>query len=285
MFRFSAAFLIFVGLANAVTTIPISEERGEYELNPLAVYELPLANDIQTIITLPPGYTLTWTQPGSVDFIAASQIQNTAYVSKAVDHSIETDLILHVTTPLNVEEKLVFRCTSAGKGQKVYAVHFTKPNTSEINRVVETMRIRYADQLNSKLTDEEKRLGVAIHDETMTDERNFFIAGHRKSIKKEYKGATVYLDGLTNSRNSTFIHLIASVNSDSFKIIQLIKVIGPDKQELTPQALETIKLPGSANEYYYTWEIPRIAIPKNKKTIDLLMQIWSKPQKMSFKIS
>jgi hypothetical protein len=265
--RLSVFVLLFAGLSNAVTTIPINEERGEYELNPLAVYELPLANDIQTVITLPSGYTLTWTQPGSVDFIAASQIQNAAYVSKTVDHSIETDLILHVTTPLNVEQKIVFRCTGAVKGQKVYAVHLTQPNTSEINRVVESMRIRYTDQLNNKLTDEEKRLSAVIHDETMINERNFFISSSRKSNKKEYKGATVYIDGIANSRNSTFIHAIANVNDSLCGIIQLLKVIGPDKQELTPRAMQTIQMPGKRNEFYYTWELPKILIPSKKKPI------------------
>lgn len=274
--------LVMVTTIQATQVVQIDRIRGEYELNFSNVYEIPIYPDIETMIALPPGYKITLAMPGSPDFVSASVIQNTIYLTCPVDHRVETNVAVHVITPEGLEEKLMIRCVGPVKGTKVLAVQFTQPNTSEVNRIVESMKARYTEQLSAELSNQEKSLNRSIHNQTITDAHYFFIHSSRKKINKEYKGAKVFLDGIISSRDNTFIYLLSTVKNGDCNIISLDKITLGNRS-LTPELISVRQL--SDNEYYYCWSIPQIQIPKKTMRIKFDLKIWSKTQTISAKIS
>lgn len=267
----------------ATDIVRINNIRGEYELDFSNVYEVPIFPDIETMISFPPGYRITLAMPGSPDFVSATVIQNTVYLTRPVDHEVETNVALHVISPEGIEEKLMIRCIGPRRGSaKVLAVHFTQPNTSEVNRVVETMKARYTEQLNQEMSQQEKELKISIHKESMANARAFFVKAGRKSLRKGYKGAEVFLDGIINNRNSTYIYMISSVKNGNCDIISLEKLI-LGKRAAIPELIEVKQL--SANEFYYCWSVPLIQIPKKPIRIKFNLKIWSKSKQFSAKIS
>jgi len=274
--------LLLIACVNATQIIKIENIRGSYQLNFEDVYEIPIYPDIETMIAFPPGYTVTLVMPGSPDYVSAHVIQNTIYLTRPVDHKIETNVTVHVVTPDGLEQKMVIRCVGSGSGKKVLAVQFTKPNTSEINRVVENMKARYTEQLSSELHQQEKELNNDIHEKTISDVRYLFINSSRKGRLKEYKGASVFLDGMLNSRDNTYIYLISSVKEGACDIVALEKVI-IGKTQYSPVLISTQQL--SENEYYSCWSIPQIVIPKKKEKVELFIKIWSKIESLIAEIS
>ena len=277
--------VLFCGFSlNAATqVVQVDKIRGEYELNFAAVYEIPIFPDIETMVSLPPGYKITLAMPGSPDFVSVSLVQNTIYLTRPVDHEIETNVACHVITPEGLEEKLVIRCVGPRRnGAKVLAVQFTEPNSSEVNRVVESMKARYTDQLSAELSVQEKKLNTSIQKNAMSDLRYFFVNSDRKDISQEYKGAEVLFDGMVNSRSNTYVYFISTVKNGDCDIVTLESVIRGNSH-LTPDLVGVKQL--SANEFYYCYSIPQIQIPKKKTKIKFEIKIWSKMHTMSIKVS
>lgn len=273
--------VVFVGSATEV--VQIEQIRGEYELNFGVIYEVPIYPDIETMIALPAGYKITLAMPGSPDYVSATVIQNTIYLTRPVDHRVETNVAVHVITPDGIEEKLMIRCVGPRKGTKVLAVHFTRPNTSEVNRIVESMRGRFTEQLNIELSRQEKRLNEDVHEKTLADARYLFIRSSRKKVRKEYKGAEVYLDGMINSRDYTYIYMVSTVKQGECDIVGLEKVSEGDK-ELTPELVSVQKLAEGA--FYYCWSVPRLRVPEKKTMkVEFNVRIWSKVHTLSAKVS
>jgi hypothetical protein len=278
-----ALLLCAFSISAATQIVLVDRIRGEYELNFGAVYEIPIYPDIETMVALPPGYKITLAIPGSPDFVSVSVLQNTIYISRPVDHEVETNVVCHVITPEGLEEKLVIRCVGPRKsGVKVLAVQFTNPNSSETNRTIEAMKARYSDQLSAELSDQEKKLTKTIQKESMGDLRYFFVNSDRKDISEEYKGAEVLFDGMVNSKNNTYVYFISTVKNGDCDIVTLESVVRGNAR-LTPDLVGVKQL--SANEYYYCYSIPQIQIPKKKMKIKFEIKIWSKIHTMSIKVS
>jgi len=274
--------LFFCVAVNATQIVRIDKVRGSFQLNFEDVYELPIYPDIETMVSFPAGYTVTLVMPGSPDYISAHVVQNTIYLTRPVDHQVETNVGVHVVTPEGVEEKLVIRCVGPARGTKVLAVNFTRPNTSEINRVVETMKARYTTQLAAELSHQEKVLKNSIHDKTLSSARYLFIHGSRWEKRKAYKGAEVFLDGLISSRDNTYIYLVTTVQSGSGDVISLEKVISGNSTA-APEYISTQKL--NEHEYLQCWSIPALQITARKQKVRFLIKIWSRVHTLSATIS
>ena len=271
------------GTVSAQQIVEINKIRGEYEINFETVFQVPIFPDIETMISMPPGYKITLAMPGSPDYVSANVLQNTLYLTRPVDHSVETNVAVHVITPDGLEEKLVLRCIGPKKSSnKVLAVQFTKPNSSELNRTVEAMKARYLEQLHAKMSAQEKDLSDIVFQKTMSYARSWFIHSNRKKISKEYKGAEVYVDGVINGEESTFIYMISSVKGGECDIIDLERV-SIDKRKLTPQLIGYREL--SKDEYYYCWSVPKVRIDGKSKKLRLFTKIWSKVHEITVKIS
>ncbi|MBN2436247.1 MAG: hypothetical protein JXK07_13360 [Spirochaetes bacterium] len=267
---------------NSPQIVRFDKIRGDYQLNWDCVYELPIFRDIETMISFPQGYTATLVMPGSRDFVGASLIENTVYITRPVDHDVETNVTIHIVTPDGVEEKLIIRCIGSRRGSKVLAVNFKKPNTSELNRVVEGMKARYVEQLSSQLSNQEKILNISIYNKTVSEVRYLFIRSSRKKVRKEYKGAVVYLDGMINSGDNTYIYLISSVKNGPCDIVSLEKIV-TKTAKIDPVLISTKQL--TNNEFFYCWSIPQIQIPKKSKKLKFFIKIWSKIEKINVVIS
>lgn len=265
--------LLFAVSVSATQIVRIDKIRGNFQLNFDDVYEIPIYPDIETMIAFPPGYTITLVMPGSPDYVSASVVQNTIYITRPVDHEIETNVAVHIVTPEGVEEKLIIRCVGPNRGTKVLAINFTQPNTSEINRVVETVKARYTEQLSAELAQQEKKLKISVHDKTLSEARYLFIHSSRRGVRQEYKGAEVFLDGMINSRDNTYIYLISTVKNGPCDIVTLDKVIS-GTAKIDPVLVATQKI--SDDEYFYCWSVPQLQIPKKSQKIKLLIKIWSK---------
>ena len=283
MTRSMAVILLALSLTVGATDIvKVTRIRGDYQLNFDAIYEIPIYPDIETMIAFPPGYTITLVMPGSPDFVSASVVQNTIYVTRPVDHVVETNLAVHIVTPDGIEQKLMIRCVGPRRGIKVLAVNFTLPNTSEINRIVENMKARYIEQLSAELSNQEKDLKNSIHLKTMTEARYLFVHSSRRRCSKEYKGATVFLDGLINSRDNTYIYLISSVKNGACDIVSLEKVIC-GSAKIDPELVSSRKI--SEHEYMYCFSIPQLQLPEKSAKVEFLLKIWSKNHTLSASIS
>lgn len=274
--------LLLFSSVHAAQIIKIDNIRGSYQLNFEDVYEIPIYPDIETMIAFPPQYTITLVMPGSPDYVSAHVVQNTIYLTRPVDHKIETNVSVHVVTPDGLEEKMVIRCVGPALGKKVLAVQFTRPNTSEVNRVVEKMKSRYTEQLSAELHAQEKELNNDIHEKTISDVRYLFINSSRKGRLKTYKGATVYLDGMVNSRDNTYIYIISTVKEGACDIVALDKVV-LGKTPYDPVLISTKQL--TENETYSCWSIPQIVVPSKKTKMELLIKIWSKIETLTAEIS
>jgi hypothetical protein len=281
---FSVFILCGIASVQAVETqvVEISSIRGEYELNFSNVYAIPINPDIETMISLPAGYKITLAMPGSPDYVSANVLQNTLYLTRPVDHIVETNVIVHVLTPEGLEQKLVIRCIGSRKSAKVLAIQFTQANTSEVNRTVEAMKARYIEQLSAKMSTQEAGVKKAVYNETMSKARSWFVHTDRKKTGKEYDGAEIWIDGMANSGDNTFIYLIANVKNDACNVVNL-ESVKIKKSTYEAQLVGVKEL--SSTEYYYCYSIPQIAIAKKGVQIDLMARIWSKMHKITVKIS
>ena len=283
MFKSFSILIIAVCLSVSATEIvKVTKIRGDYQLNFDDIYEIPIYPDIETMIVFPPGYTITLVMPGSPDFVSASVLQNTIYITRPVDHIVETNLAVHIVTPDGLEQKLMIRCVGPRRGKKVLAVNFTRPNTSEINRLVENMKARYTEQLSAELSHQEKELNNDIHAKTISDARYLFIRSSRWRCSKEYKGARVFLDGMINSRDNTYIYIISSVKNGACDIVSLEKVLF-GSAKIDPELVSARQL--SEHEYMYCFSIPQLQLPKKLKKVRFLIKIWSKIHLLSARIS
>lgn len=274
---------MIAGVAGAQNVVEINQVRGEYEINFQTVFEIPIYPDIETMISMPPGYRITLAMPGSPDYVSANVLQNTLYLTRPVDHAVETNVAVHVITPEGLEEKLMLRCKGFRKSKnKVLAVQFVKPNSSAMNRSIEAMKARYVEQLNAKMSAQEKALSDTVFNKTMADARSWFIHSGRKKVNREYKGAEVFLEGMINSGDNTYVYMVSTVKNGSCDIIDLERV-SVGKKQLIAQLVGVREL--GKNEYYYCWAIPQIKIDGKRKSVTFITRIWSKVCDFSAHIS
>lgn len=266
--------------------VELSKERQKVELDFNATYKTYINQDIETAIILPPGYKYVACQPGSRDFISASPLQNTMYISCPVDHEVFTNLTLHVITPEGAEEKLIFKLTGKRGVPKVLAIEFERPNNSEINRTVEAVKARYTEQMANKLSDQDKELRTAVHKETIMSASHLFPKNKRGKIREEYNGAWLSLDGVINSRGNSYFYIKTASYKDGCDVVKLLWA-DDKKHKNTDTNAEFIGI--SENDdgtFTYIYSVPEIFIPKKGyKKIRMGVMIWSKFFQIKFKAS
>jgi hypothetical protein len=281
--------LVWLCLAESGNVVVINQERGKYELDFNATYQTYIHQDIETAIILPVGYKFVACMPGSRDYVSAGPLQNTMYISCPVDHDVVTNLTLHVITPEGAEEKLIFKLYGKKASPNVLAIEFERPNNSELNRTVEAVKARYSDQMNAKISEQEKNLNKSVHNETIENARHFWI-DPRGDIRQEYKGAQFYLDGMINSRGNTYVYIVSKNYKDGCDIIRLISASDKKgkKDKSIPVEPELLKVNDNGDgTFTYVYSMPEIAIPPLHKTkkIYLTVAIWSKNFTLKFKVS
>lgn len=274
--------LCSVAMAQDAQVVEINGIRGEYELNVSNVYEIPINPDIETMISLPPGYKITLAMPGSPDYVSVNVLQNTLYITRPVDHVVETNVIVHIVTPEGLEQKLVIRCIGSKKSAKVLAVQFTRVNSSEVNRTIEAMKARYVEQLNAKMSAQEDSVKKNVFISTMVFTRSWFVHTDRKKTGVNYNGAEVWVDGMVNSGENTYVYMLANVKQGACDVISLINVM-VGKASYDAVFVGSVDL--TETETYYCYSIPQIPIGKKGRTIKLMTKIWSKMHKINVKIS
>jgi len=261
--------------------VHISIPKGEYEINFDNTYVLPVHMDIETAIILPPGYNYTAGMPGSVDYISVSTIENTVYISKTVDHKFQTNLTLHVLTPEGIKGKLTFEIIADLSKPKVYSVTFTQPNSSDLNQAIEQIKAKYTEQLSAKLYEQEKKLNLSILERTFLNSVPVFFNADRGDITEDYKGATVWMDGVINSDAGAFVYIRSDVKDDECKVVQLKSV------KLKKDYNGTAELVGNytvGKHIMYVYKIPKLPLLKKSKMV-FNIQIWSKMFKLTAKAS
>jgi len=270
----------------------IEKERGYYQLDFDKTYTTYIHQDIELMVSLPPGYKYTATVPGSRDFVSVGPIQNTMYLSRPVPDDVMTNLTCHVLTPEGYEKKLLFKLIGKKNAPKVIAIQFTEPNTSELNRTIEEIKNRYNDQLTATLAEQEKMLNQRVHGESMTELRHFMIPKRRGKFTVAYKGASAFVDGMFNSRGNTYIKVRTRNRNDNCDIVTLTGVqTGGKKGSIMPINLINItdNSDGTSTYLYTVPEIPFRYIQKKDKykkiKVRLHFTVWSKKVIRCAKIS
>lgn len=260
--------------------IEIEDSRGQYHLNFDATYKLNLQTDIQTVITVPDGYLLKAAMPGSRDFISIESVENSLYLSKPTPESMQTNLTIHVMTPEGVNEKLIFDLKGYKTGskaerkqKKILAVHFMKPNSSALNRTIETMKATYEAQLAAKLADQERKLTVEVTAENFAKAIPLFFDAERGDISEEYKGAKVWIEGVINSDNDTYVYLKGSVKEENCNIIKMTSVAIGDTYNSATELVDLYELKDGT--FMYVYKVPKLPVYGEPTDVKFRIQIWS----------
>lgn len=255
--------------------VKLDSERQTVQLNFNATYITYIHQDIETMVSLPDGYKYTAVMPGSRDYVSAAPLQNTMYLSCPVDEAVSTNITMHVITPEGAEEKLIFKLKSSRRAPSVYAIHFTAPNTSALNRTVEAMKARFSKQLEERLMKQENVLDRAVHKETMLKAVHWWLGPTRGALSEEHKGAVVIVDGMINSRGNTYVYLRSNSPEDECEIVRLLGVEqrGANAGQMPPELVGTFE--DEDGWLVKCYSIPRIEVPQRKKRLRFNVEIWS----------
>ncbi len=265
----------------------LRKKRGTYQLNFNSTYVTYVNLDIELMISLPTGYTFSAAIPGSKDFIHASPIQNTMYITKTCEGYFNTNLSMHIITPEGIEEKLIFRLVSRSRAPKVLAIHFSRPNSSEMNRTIEKVKARYGEQLKKALFEQEKVLNQAIFEDAMSKGMAWFIQKRRGALRVDYKGAEVVFNGMFNSRGETYLYVKSKISRDECHLID-VKKAGTQKNVVETEFVCAYE--DDNGEWIYVFKIPEISVKTKKNRVrkqkfHIIYKIWSEEFKQTFRIS
>ncbi len=267
--------IIPIGLFAATSRVEIREARGRYQINFEATYVIYVNLDIETAIMLPEGYTFIGEMSGSRDFISVGAVQNTIYISKSVNHPFVTNAVLHVLTPEQKEERLIFEIVGGNASPKIYAIQFDKPNSSELNRTVETIKSRYSQEMTSKLSEQEVALKESVREKTLKESLPVFFNCHRDDIEEDYKGAKVYLEGMINNDGDSYVYL--KTNATKQKECDVIRLLSVQvgKEYNAPATLVTT-VENEDGTFSIVYKLPALPLKGKKLKAKFNIEIWSK---------
>ena len=281
MCKFLIITVFLAARAFSSSFVQCTEARDSYPLDFSTIYETVASLDIETAVTLPPGYTFTLIRPGSIDFINAYVLQNTLFFTRTIDHKIDNvSIICNVTTPSGDLKNLIFKIKGGGVGfPSVYAIHFVenKGNNAEI----EALKARYDHQMITAIDAKIKETTELTSKTDFINAMPIFFKKHRKELKKEYKGATAYIDGIIINGGDAFIYVSANVKKDNCDIIRLIS-IQQGKAKIETELVDIHENINGSWEYVYKAPLP---FPQKRQSLDFVFTIWSKLFKLSATIS
>jgi hypothetical protein len=256
------------------------EARATYLLDFDKIYETTASLDVETIVTLPKGYTFTLSRSGSFDYINAYVMQNSLFFTRTIDHAFTTSLICNVIVPTGETRQLIFKIRGGAKEPIVYGIHFTvlekQEDTTAVTRtLVEKSCVEDIDIATVALS---KKLDGEIYERTMIETRPAFFAKHRGKMKKEYKGATVYIDGVIYARGEAFVYLYSNVKRDMCDVVKLVAIAqGRKKNRSEIPATLVISEERMDGKWAYVYRVPLSLPPQNKKVKTIfLFEIWSR---------
>ena len=246
--------------------------RGTYLLEFDNIYETIVALDIETGITLPEGYTFSLVRPGTIDFINSYVLQNTLFITRVIDHAFTTSILCNVITPKGEVKNLVLKVRTPAKGeQPVLAIHFVVEKEPEPEVVYEK---DCNPEIRTAVISKERELNESVFRATMVEAIPAFFNHHRKGMRKEYKGARVYFDGIIFARSDAYIYMYSNVRKDECDIIKLI-TLKVGKGEMQTELVDIFEDVDGMWAYVYRAPLQRPAKGKRQK-IAFVVQIWSK---------
>lgn len=207
---------------NAPKTIDMKERIGDYFLYWSTLYTMHLATDGIGVIELPAGYSLQSALIGNSSLFKVYQEKNRVTIKKAAFDDVATTLVLIVANPAG-ESNTVAIDVKGGKTSTSLA-RFVIPTNRETNRVVEEVRARYMDQLNSKLQSQESVLGTSVWEAAMAEQQIFRIPQDLDETEESWKGATFRVDAVANSRDESFIYMTTDVDHGECQVVDLVEI-------------------------------------------------------------
>ena len=207
---------------NAPKTIDMKERIGDYFLYWSTLYTMYLATDGIGVIELPAGYALQSALIGNSNLFKVYQEKNRVTIKKAAFDDVGTTLVLIVGTPAG-ETNTVAIDVRAGKASTSLA-RFVIPTNRTTNRVVEEVRARYMDQMNSKLQSQEMMLGTSVWEAAMAEQQIFRIPQDLDETEESWKGATFRVDAVANSRDESFVYMSTDVDNGECQVVDLVDI-------------------------------------------------------------
>lgn len=286
--KWKIKMISFVLLLTAVVSageFNIKDSRGEYLLDFMFTYTVPVQIDIETLIDFPDGYIPTFVLAGSDHLISAEVVQKAVYITKATRERFnETSLTIHVQCPDGRNRKVLFKVVG-NTNNKVYAVHFQEQGFNELNQAIQEVKARYTEQLKAAVSHEERRVTLESFNSTISKSMPVFFRKHRKKISVTEKGATAWVEGVINCDNESFIYILGNVKNGPCDVIKL-KAISIGKGHIPCELMSTSELVEGYLYIYRMTSLPVSLAKKTKKTkIRFVFEIWSKEKTKKTKIS
>lgn len=254
----------------------LTAARGTYLLDFDKIYETVASLDVETVVTLPQGYTFSLNRSGSIDFINAFTMQNRLFFTRTIDHRISTSITCNVITPDGEAKTLVFKIKGGPQEPVVYAIHFVveKKDVKE----EESLAQRCAESVNYATAKKERELNESVHRGTIVEALPAFFGVHRRQAKVEHKGAEAYINGIIFSRGEAYIYVLSNVKRDNCDIVKLLSI----KQGKNELMVDLVDMYENINGTWgYVYRAP-LQMPSKKTKIEFLFEIWSK--ELTYKI-
>ena len=269
-------FIFFIASLSFAGEVHIKDSRGEYLLDFITTYSIPVQIDIETLIEFPDGYIPTFVLAGSDHLISAEVVQKAVYITKATrERFLETSLTIHVQCPDGRNRKVLFKVIG-NTNNKCYAVHFQEQGYNELNQAIQEVKARYTEQLKAAVSSEEKRVTQETFNSTISRSIPLFFRKHRKKIKVTEKGATAWVEGVINCDNESFVYVLGNVKNGPCDVINL-KAVSIGKGSIPCDLMSTTELIDGYLYIYRTASLPVSLAKKSKKTkIKFVFEIWSK---------
>jgi len=249
------------------------EPRGTYVLDFDKTYETVASLDVETMVSLPKGYTFSLNRPGSIDFINAFVMQNTLFFTRTIDHAIATSIVCNVITPEGETKNLIFKIRGGVKGDPVvYAIHFTVLEKKQEAVAVEEKSCDA--EVEAAVAANTKELNKSVYENTMVEALPAFFNHRRGSMRIEYKGATVFINGVIFTRGEAYVYLYANVKKDMCDIVKLLKITQGQADLPADHVSTTENMDGT---WAYVYKVPLQMPERNKRSrIQFVFEIWSK---------
>lgn len=207
---------------NAPKTIEMKERIGDYFLYWSTLYTMYLANDGIGVIELPSGYTLQSALIGNSTLFKVFQEKNRVTIKKAAFDDVVTTLVLIIGTPAG-ESQTVAIDVKGGKASTSLA-RFVIPTNRATNKVVEEVKARYMDQMNSRLMNQEQVLGTSVWEAAMGEQEIFRIPQDLDETEESWKGASFRVDAVSNSRDESFVYMSSDVDNGECQVVDLVEI-------------------------------------------------------------
>jgi len=249
------------------------EPRGTYVLDFDKTYETVASLDVETMVSLPKGYTFSLNRPGSIDFINTFVMQNTLFFTRTIDHSIATSIVCNVITPEGDVKNLILKIRGGVKGDPVvYAIHFVtlEKKKEEVVVVEEKSCVPEIDVAVAAATREANK---SVYESTMNDALPAFFNSHRGRMKIDYKGARVIINGVIFTRGEAYVYLRANVKKDMCDIVKLLKIT-QGQNDLPADLVSTSE--NIDGTWAYVYKVPLQMPEKKRSRIKFVFEIWSK---------